>query len=257
MSFQEDFIHGYTKHENNFNNWCQKSSKILGKVTQCGIVETNNTGHALIAINRPDFGEEYIDKQNYIIDSHMTYSKNDIEGFRTQYTNEGIQFMQNNEEALYGKKFDLWYGFTYLEKIDDNTNRQYYFGSDSSTIYNKLLNNTQQIKELIQQFKADNEHIIDYYRDRKFNIAQNKQHYFIDKPYNPTAKDKLSNLLKSMNILKKDQTITNIEWRLLKSYLQTSSLRQTADVLGISKHQAEYYFFKMKDKFKTNRLMHK
>lgn len=151
MSFQEDFIHGYIKHEDNFNKWCNKASTVLGKITQCGIVETDNTGHALIAVNRPDFGESYIDQRGYTIDRHMTYSKNAIEGFTTQCSNEGIQFMQNNEEALYGKKFDLWYGFTYLEKIDSNTNRQYYFGSDTPEIYNSLLNNLNLVKKFIRR----------------------------------------------------------------------------------------------------------
>ena len=252
MTFQQDFLHGYIKYKTNFDRWCKKAEPILGKVTQCGIVETNKDGYGLVAVNRPDFGEAYIDKKGYTIDRHMTYTDNPIEGFTTQYSNEGIQFMQKHQKLLYGKEFDLWYGLTYVEKINSNTNRQCYFGSDTPTIYNNLLNNQQQVKKLIQQFKADNEYILDYYRDRKFNIAENKRNYFINKQSNPTIKEKLTNLLQSMNILKTDQTITNSEWQLLKIYLQTNSFRQTADALGISKLAAEAIFSKMTDKFKTN-----
>ena len=172
MSFQEDFIHGYKKYENNFNKWCERASTILGKVTQCGIVETDKDGYGLIAINRPDFGEEYIDKEHYTIDRHMTYSEIPVEGFKTQCSNEGIQFMQSNEKSLYGKKFDLWYGFTYTEKINDNIQRQYYFGSDTPEIYDNLVNQSSLVKKLIQYFKQENETIINYYRDRKFKISE-------------------------------------------------------------------------------------
>ena len=78
MSFEQDFLHGYEQYSNHFDKWCEKASPILGKVTQCGIVETDNAGNALIAINRPDFGELYIDKQSYLVDEHLTYSKNVI-----------------------------------------------------------------------------------------------------------------------------------------------------------------------------------
>ena len=63
MSLEQDFLHGYEKYSKHFDKWCEKASTILGKVTQCGIVETDNNGNALIAINRPDFGASYISKQ--------------------------------------------------------------------------------------------------------------------------------------------------------------------------------------------------
>ena len=56
MSLQDDFMHGYEKYSNHFDKWCEKAGVVLGNVTQCGILETDTQGNALIAINRPDFG---------------------------------------------------------------------------------------------------------------------------------------------------------------------------------------------------------
>ena len=42
MSLEQDFLHGYEKYSKHFDKWCEKASPILGKVTQCGIVETDN-----------------------------------------------------------------------------------------------------------------------------------------------------------------------------------------------------------------------
>ena len=61
---------------------------------------------------------------------------------------DGVKFLQNHEESLYGKKFDLWHGFTYTEMID-NVQRQYYFGSDTPIIYDNLVNNVKIVRKLI------------------------------------------------------------------------------------------------------------
>ena len=85
------------------------------------------------------------------------------EGFTSQCTNTGVQFLHENEESIYGKKFDLWHGFIYSEQIDENTQRQYYFGSDTPEIYDRLFNNMSLVKKFIKHFKKENEHIVNYF----------------------------------------------------------------------------------------------
>ena len=65
MSLEEEFMHGYEKESRYFDKWCEKSSLLLGNVTQCGILEMDSHGNGLIAINRPDFGESYIGNNSY------------------------------------------------------------------------------------------------------------------------------------------------------------------------------------------------
>ena len=252
MSLEQDFLHGYEKHSKHFDKWCEKASTILGKVTQCGILETDNDGNAMIAINRPDFGELYIDKQSYLVDEHLTYSKNAIEGFKTQCSFDGVQFLQNHEESLYGKKFDLWHGFTYTEVIDD-IQRQYYFGSDTPIIYDKLVNNVQLVRKLIKQFKQDNEQVINYFRDRKFNISEVKEDYFSDtKSACKSSAEIFTDNLHVLELLEKDKKITDRELQCIQLYSRGMSANKTGKILGISRRTVETHFNNVKQKLKIN-----
>jgi DNA-binding CsgD family transcriptional regulator len=244
MSLEQDFLHGYEKHSKHFDKWCAKASTILGNVTQCGIVETDDEGNALIAINRPDFGELYIDKQSYLLDEHLTYLKTAIEGFKMQCSFDGVQFLQKNEKMLYGQNFDLWHGFTYTEKIDEYTQRQYYFGSDTPTIYDNLVNNLNLVKKLINQFKQDNEQIINYFRERKFNISEIKPDYFNNKNIpRKTEAENLTEVLHTLNVLDNNQKITNRELQCIQLYLQRKTAEQTGKALGISRRTVETHFY--------------
>lgn len=252
MSFEQDFLHGYEKYSKHFDKWCEKASTILGKVTQCGILETDNEGNALVAINRPDFGELYIDKQSYLADEHLTYSKNAIEGFKTQCCFDGVRFLQKHEESLYGKKFDLWHGFTYTEMID-NVQRQYYFGSDTPIIYDNLVNNVKIVRKLIKHFKQDNEQIINYFRDRKFNISEVKEDYFDNTRIGcKSPADRFTDHLHILELLDKDQKITDRELQCLYLYSDGKSANKTGKILGISRRTVETHFNNIKQKVKIN-----
>ena len=252
MSLEQDFLHGYEKYSKHFDKWCEKASTILRKVTQCGIVETDNDGNALIAINRPDFGELYIDKKSYLADEHLTYSMKAIEGFKTQYSFDGVQFLQNHEEALYGKKFDLWHGFTYTEMID-NAQRQYYFGSDTPLIYDNLINNVNLVRKLIKNFKDDNKQIINYFRDRKFNISEVKEDYFndININYKSDAEIFTANL-HVLELLDKDKRITDRELQCIQLYSRGMSANKSGKMLGISRRTVETHFNNVKQKVKID-----
>ena len=253
MSLEQDFLHGYEKYSKHFDKWCEKASTILGKVTQCGIVETDNNGNALIAINRPDFGESYISKQSYLMDEHLTYSRKAIEGFKTQCSFDGVQFLQNHEKSLYGKKFDLWHGFTYTEMIN-NIQRQYYFGSDSPIIYDNLINNVNLVRKLIHQFKKDNEQIINYFRERKFNISEVKEDFFSTINFACKSEaQKFTEMLHSLGMLDINKNVTTREFQCLQLYSQGMSANKTGIVLGLSRRTIETHFTNLKDKFNSSK----
>ena len=253
MSLEQDFLHGYKKHSKHFDKWCEKASVILGNATQCGIVETNDEGDALIAINRPDFGELYINKQSYLIDEHLTYSKNAIEGFKMQCSFDGVIYMQKNEKTPYGQNLDLWHGFTYTEKFDEHTRRQYYFGSDTPIIYDNLVNNLNLVRKLINQFKKDNEQIINYFRERKFNISEIKPDYFNDEKISlKTEAENLTDVLHALNALDSNQKITTRELQCIQLYLKRHTAEQTGKFLGISRRTVETHFNNLKKKFGIN-----
>ena len=76
MSFEQDLLHGYEKYTKTFEKWCEKSSSMLGNVTQCGILECDDSGHAFIAANNPGIGESYLFNNGYKFDSHLSFNKN-------------------------------------------------------------------------------------------------------------------------------------------------------------------------------------
>lgn len=201
MSLQEDFIDGYKRYSTHFDKWCEKAGVVLGNVTQCGILETDNEGNALIAINRPDFGENYVEKESYILDEHLTYRLNLSEGFVSQSSQTGIQFLHEHQESIYGEIYDVWHGFMYVEQIDEKTQRQYYFGSDSGLIYDRLFNNVNMVKKLLLHFKEENEHIVRYYKERKFNISSIKPDYFRYEGNEIREKVRLEGLLRVIGLL--------------------------------------------------------
>ncbi|NQY42607.1 MAG: helix-turn-helix domain-containing protein [Legionellales bacterium] len=253
MSFEQTFFHGYEKFTNHFDKWCEKSRPVLGKVTQCGIIEADSQGHAFIAINRPDFGEKFIDKHGFIFDKRYSYAKNLPEGFLNLCSNEGVQFLQNNEESIFGKTFDLWHGFSFAEKIDEDTYRYYTFSSDTTEIYDKLTNNINLVKKFIHHFKQDNIHVIEYFKERKFDVSAKKDNYFVTEDYQYVSeKDRLVATLHALNVLDQDKNITEREWQCLQLYHQGKSANQTGDLLGISRRTVESHFNNLKNKLNVN-----
>ncbi len=254
MSLLKDAMRGIEKFEGNFNKWAEKAYLILGNVTQCGIIEVDRSGHAFVVANRPDYCEQYLDKKGYCLDHRYTYHKHIPEGFFTLSTNEGINFLHNNEESLFSRKFNLWDGFSYSEKIDNNTHRYYVFASDSPEIYDKLINNFNLVKKFIKHFKQDNKHIINELKDNKFNLADNKENYFLndkDLAFKPEHK-KITSILHTLGVLENNLNITSREWQCLQLYCHGKSASQTGQILGISRRTVETYFVHLKQKLKIN-----
>ena len=254
MSFEQEFIHGYKQYSKHFDKWCEQANFILGNVTQCGITEFDESGHAWVATNRPDYGEHYISNKGYILDKKWVYSPNFPEGFLTYCSNDGIQFLQENENSLFGKKFDVWSGFSFFKKVDNNIYRQFFFSADTPEIYDNLLNNVNLVKKFIQHFEKENQHIINYFRDRKFNIAEKKEDYFADQDNFICSQERENtvNMLHTLGILDQKKNISNREWQCIELYRQGKSATQTGKILGISNRTVETNFNNLKQKLNVN-----
>ena len=171
----------------------------------------------------------------------------------SQPTVNGIQFLQNNERTIFGKTFNLWHGFSFAEKIDEDTYRYYTFSSGTTEIYNKLVNNVELVKKFIQHFKHANAHVVEYFKERKFDVSAEKDDYFITENYQYVSeKDRLVATLHALNVLDKDRNITEREWQCLQLYRQGKSANQTGDLLGISRRTVETHFNNLKDKLNVN-----
>ncbi len=245
----EDILKGYTKHTKHFDRLCEQASPILGNVTQCGIIELDNTGHALIVGNRPDFGEAFINKKGYRIDPHLIFSANFEDGIRAFTSREEYELLYLQACSFYDKDFGLHNGFVWQEKIGDNIQRLYFFSSDTPEIYNAVANNIAMFKKFLKFFKEENKKIIDYFRLNKFDIAGNRENYFVTNNNKVISKrQQLNTVLHTLGILPEKKRITEREWQCIEMLELGHSAAKTGDILGISRRTVETHFESIKDK---------
>ena len=131
--------------------------------------------------------------------------------------------------------------------------RQYYFGSDTPIIYDNLVNNVQLVRKLIKQFKQDNEQVINYFRDRKFNISEVKEDYFSDtKSACKSSAEIFTDNLHVLELLEKDKKITDRELQCIQLYSRGMAANKTGKISGISRRTVERHFNNVKQKLKIN-----
>ncbi len=250
MSFDQEYMHGYIAHENHFNKIAQKANSIMGNITQCVIFEFDNTGHAFLAGNRPDFGEAFIEKKMYKVHEHIVYGNAVDKKIVPFFSSPCETLMFDKDVLLFGKEFNMEHGFLYTEKVTDaDAFRMYAFTSDSKKIYNSLINDLVLVNKFIEYFTKESQGVINYYRERKFDLASQRDDYF-DKSIIPSnsKKDKFVNLLRSFGILNKNTKISDREWQCLELYIHGKSANQTGDLLGISRRTVETHFDNLKNK---------
>ena len=251
MSFEQDFLHGYEKCSKHFDLWCNKASSILGNVTQCGIMELDKTGHALIATNRADFGEPYIDKEGYLLDEYLVFTNNFQEGIEHYHTKPTYTKLHGTDDALLGEN-DVRHGFVFKEKISDDIQRVYFFGSDDPEINNRVSNNMMLFTKFVEMFKNDSENIVNYYRMRKFNLADKKDNYFRNIEEQTCQRTEVNYFLRRLGLLGIDNKLAKKEYRCFELLLQGKSAQQTGDILGISHRTVENHFSRILRKFKVS-----
>lgn len=248
MSFKQDFLHGYEKHSKHFDIWCNKASSILGNVTQCGIMELDKDGNALIATNRADFGEPYIDKEGYLLDEYLVFANNFQEGIEHYHTKLTYTKLHGHDDALFGEN-DLRHGFVFKEKISDDIQRVYFFGSDDPEINNRVSNNMMLFTKFIEMFKNDSENIVNYYRERKFNLADKKNSYFRTIKRGADPREMFHYFLYDLGLLDINTKISKQEYRCLQLLLKGKSAQKTSEVLGISSRTVEEHLSRLLKKF--------
>lgn len=240
--FEEDYLRGYTEHEKHFKSWGEKAS-FLGDIQQCSIVELDNSGHAFIGSNRPDIGEESLNKKFFEYESTWWFFKHPKNGITTMTTQIG-----HEDSIVYADKCRLS-GFTYRETVDENTQRCYTFWADSPSIYDRLIRDINITKKFIKFFKEESQDVINYYREHKFNLAAKSTNFFKDNfDIDKTEREKTNDLLQSMGILDQDKNITEREWQCIEMLRYGKSAAQTGDILGISRRTVETHFDHIKQK---------
>ncbi len=260
MPFKEDYIRSCTKFATRFDKMCRIGQPILGNITQCGIVEYDDTGHMSIAANNPDFAEFYLANDIHKVTPHWVYRPNQKEELSLSCTDDFMQLIWDEQGILFNSGFNNNHGFFYREKINDGKGyRHYFFCSDEIKIYKKLINHPTLITKFINFFRQENHHILDFFKDNKLNIASERDENlessikyetidFTDK----SKKDKLIHLLYSFGKLDRYVYISNREWQCFELYSQGKSANQTGETLGISRRTVETHFANLKRKLKVN-----
>ena len=147
---------------------------------QCGIIEVDSFGDAFVAANRPDFGEEYLRKEIYKLDSHLRYDPRAPSGsFKTFHSRGEYRQLHSGESSVFQEKFGLHYGFSCLVKISEGVNRIYWFASDSADIYDRSLEAGGLVRKLINCFGDNSQEVVNHFRDFKFGVAEIKSDYFV------------------------------------------------------------------------------
>ena len=251
MSFDEEYMHGYTAKEYHMSKMADKAYSVLGNITQCVMFEFDSTGHAFLAANRADFGEYFIEKKMYRVLDFIIYGNAVDKKIIPYFSNPGINMMLKGKNSLLGEKFnDMENGFIYVEKLEDlDAYRMYGFSSDSKKIYNTILNDWDVAKKFITYFTEESKDVINYYRNRKFDLASQRKDYFNNKRHQSESyKEKIMNALYNLGTLSKKTSIDEKEWECFQLYHHGKAVDQIGEILGVSYRVVESHFDSLKKK---------
>ncbi|NQY31480.1 MAG: hypothetical protein HRT69_18685, partial [Flavobacteriaceae bacterium] len=233
MSFEQDYLSGCKKFEKSFHNFCEKIFPVLGKVTQCGIIEFDKNGYGSVVANRVDFAEAYLEKKTYKLNRAYTFSEQVDGQFITYCSRPLMRKIHSKTELFYEKEFDVGNGFYYIEKIDDgDAYRHYFFGSDDQEIYTHLVNNSARVKKFIKYIQDSDEDIFRYCKDSKFKFSGEFPDYFKEskKQIEDERRKKLIIFLKNTGKLDKYKNISKRELQCFELYNQGKSARETGEI---------------------------
>ncbi|NQY43719.1 MAG: helix-turn-helix transcriptional regulator, partial [Legionellales bacterium] len=217
--------------------------------TQCGILELDSSGYGLIVGNRPAFAEVFADKKGYKVDPHFVFSADFQDGIKAFTSREEYELLYLQARAFYGQDFGIHHGFVWQERIDQNIQRIYFFGSNTPEIYNSVVNNISMFKKFLKFFKTENNRIIADFRNKKFNVADNRENYFVENNNEPFSKRKqLNKLLHNLGLLEKNKFISKREWQCIEMLQLGHSAAKTGEILHISRRTVETHFESIKNK---------
>lgn len=253
MSFEENYAYSYTKYQKHFDKLCENSSAILGNIVQCGIIEVCKSGHILVATNRPEYGELFVQNKVYNLDPMLAYSAHIPDGFSAVTGTEDFEYMWGDQKDFFGRVFNIIHGFYYTEKVDEETYRHYFFASDERQIYNTLIRNTSLVKNFVMHFKEANRDIFNKMQDRKIDLSKEKENYFTHLKFPlKTDKERLIAFLHTLNLLSKNETLTDREFQCIKYYYQGRTSKAVGQILHISPRTVESHIDSIKSKLNVH-----
>ena len=244
--FENKLLHGYEKHISTFEKWCEYAANALGQIRQCGIIELDSVGDALIVANRPDIGEQNATKKWYDHEPIWSFFKNPEENISIFTTHFG---WEDSNVYVGGYKGSMLY---HRDILSDGTQQICFFTSDHPSVYQKLIQNLSLAKKLIKFFRKENEKILEYQRERKFNLSSRSTNYFVVNETDKTERDKMNDLLHAIGMLESDVFITEREWQCLKQLEFGRTSREASQALGISKKTVEWHLACLKRKLKVH-----
>jgi DNA-binding CsgD family transcriptional regulator len=247
--FQESLMAGYTKYAETFDKWCKKAYPLLGEIRQCGIIELNSKGHALIATNKPEIGEQNLENKWFEHESIWTFVENFDNNDISLHT---TQFGCDEELAIYKDEYKCSW-FSHREIIDNDTQQVCFFSADTPAIYACLTQNLPIVKKFIYYFKNSNEEILEHYRQNKFDLGSASSNYFVRHKNQITERDKINYLLQTVGVLELGSTISYREWQCIKLLEAGKSAQETGEVLGISRRTVETFWVSIKKKLKAQK----
>ncbi len=247
MSIKEDWNRG-TKFEKHFNDLSTKAYLLLGELRRIAIYRLDDEGNGFYASNRPDVAEEALYKKYFLYQSNWQYIEkftSRIQTFSTQFGHEGSRVYQERFKCT----------SVYIrEQIDKHTQQITLFNSTNPlAIFDVLANNSIAVKKLLQFFKEESKHVINYHKDYKFNIASMRPGYFVkeDNPY-ISERDKMNYLFQTTGVLQKGKILTEREYQCFELYISGKSAQQTSTILGISRRTVEGHFVSIKKKLRAS-----
>ena len=221
MSFDQDFLRGYTQYTEHFDKWCDKAGTLIEEVQQCGIIELNRNGRAFIVANRPDVGEKCLLEKYYLVEPNWFFIDGGVNEFKTHTT-----------KNRYGINFSWFYE---REIINADTQRITFFATGLPDVSNTVLFYKSYIDRMLTIFKKESSSILDSQREFAVNMQEQNINFIVEnKEKFEFSREKLNKILVSIGVLSERQKITKREYESYCFYSMGKSRQEVAKILNVS-----------------------
>ena len=221
MSFDQDFLRGYTQYTEHFDKWCDKAGTLIEEVQQCGIIELNRNGRAFIVANRPDVGEKCLLEKYYLVEPNWFFIDNGVNEFKTHTT-----------KNRYGINFSWFYE---REIINADTQRITFFATGLPDVSNTVLFYKSYIDRMLTIFKKEASSILDSQREFAVNMQEQNINFIVEnKEKFEFSREKLNMFFQTLGILADKQKITKQEYECYSLYAMAKSTKDISEILNIA-----------------------
>jgi len=217
MKFEDNFLYGVKTYHKRFEKYCDSLALLLCPITQCGMVEVHKSGNVFMAANRLDFYKSYLKHQCYLSDPLFTYPSQPSNAINPFDASHGLGFVYNNTSYV-GRKLDILHGVYYTEHVNDSVYRHYWFASNNHDLYTTLIRDFYFLSYTIEQFKFDNQSILNELNSHPVNMLKIKGDNYFESPEIDNDKEKMLDTLQATNMLHKGAILSDEEYQCLKDY---------------------------------------